>query len=71
MESKMGMGNYVVNYHSYHGFVYALLSFNVKIYYQFDKNLNVTINNLYLLQNGFIFVKEKYIKSINPNKRRI
>ena len=71
MESKMGMGNYVVNYHSYHGFVYALLNFNVKIYYQFDKNLNVTINNLYLLQNGFIFVKEKYIKSINPNKRRI
>ena len=71
MESKMGMGNYVVNYHSYHGFVYAQLSFNVKIYCQFDKNLNVTINNLYLLQNGFIFVKEKYIKSINPNKRRI
>ena len=67
----MGMGNYVVNYHSYHGFVYALLSFNVKIYYQFDKNLNVTINNLYLLQNGFIFVIEKCIKSINPNKRRI
>ena len=67
----MGMGHYVVNYHSYHGFVYALLSFNVKIYYQFDKNLNVTINNLYLLQNSFIFVKEKYIKSINPNKRRI
>ena len=67
----MGMGNYVVNHHSFHGFVYALLSCNVKIYYQFAKNLNVTINNLYLLQNGFIFVKEKCIKSINPNKRRL
>ena len=40
MESKMGMGNYVVNYHSYHGFVYALLIFNVKIYYLINKNTN-------------------------------
>ena len=52
MESKMEMGNYVVNHYSFHGSGYALLSYNVKIYYQFDKNLNVTINNLYLLQNG-------------------
>ena len=40
MENKMGMGNYFVNYHSYHGFVYALLSFNVKIYYLINKNTN-------------------------------
>ena len=26
MESKMGMGDLVVDYHSYLGFVYALLS---------------------------------------------
>ena len=37
MESKMGMGNYVVNHHSFHGFVYALLSYNVKIYYLINK----------------------------------
>ena len=43
MESKMGMGNYVVNYHSYHGFVYALLSCNVKIYYLINKNTNGTV----------------------------
>lgn len=65
MESKMGMGNYVVNYHSYHGFVYALLSFNVKIYYLINKNTNGVVFNLYLLQNSFIFVKEKDIKSMN------
>ena len=65
MESKMEMGNYVVNHYSFHGSKYALLSYNVKIYYQFDKKLNVTKNNLYLLQNGFIFVKEKDIKSMN------
>jgi hypothetical protein len=46
MESKMGMGNYVVNYHSYHGFVYALLSFNVKIYYLINKNTNGVVCNL-------------------------
>jgi hypothetical protein len=65
MESKMGMGNYVVNYHSYHGFVYALLSFNVKIYYLINKNTNGVVCSLYLLQNSFIFVKEKDIKSMN------
>ena len=65
MENKMGMGNYVVNYHSYHGFVYALLSFNVKIYYLINKNTNGAVSNLYLLQNSFIFVKEKDIKSMN------
>lgn len=65
MESKMGMGNYVVNYHSCHGFVYALLSCNVKIYYLINKNTNGVVCNLYLLQNGFIFVKEKDIKSMN------
>ena len=61
----MGMGNYFVNYHSYHGFVYALLSFNVKIYYLINKKTNGVVCNLYLLQNSFIFVKEKDIKCIN------
>ena len=65
MESKMGMGNYVVKYHSYHGFVYALLSFNVKIYYLINKNIKGAVCNLCLLQNSFIFVKEKDIKSMN------
>ena len=65
MESKMGMGNYVVNYHSFHGFVYALLSCNVKIYYLINKNTNGVMRNLYLLQNSFMFVKEKDIKSMN------
>lgn len=61
----MGMGNYVVNYHSYHGFVYALLNFNVKIYCLINKNTNGAICNLYLLHISFIFVKEKDIKSVN------
>lgn len=61
----MGMGNYVVNYHSYHGFVYALLIFNVKIYYLINKNTNGVVCNLCLLQNSFIFVKEKDIKCMN------
>ena len=61
----MGMGNYVVNHHSFHGFVYALLSFNVKIYYLINKNTNGAVFNLYLFQNSFIFVKEKDIKSMN------
>ena len=65
MESKMEMGNYVVNHYSFHGSKYALLSFNVKIYYLINKNTNGVVCNLYLLQNSFIFVKEKYIKSIN------
>ena len=65
MESKMGMGNYVVNHHSFHGFVYALLSCNVKIYYLINKNINGAVFNLYLLQNSFIFVKEKDVKSMN------
>ena len=67
----MEMGNYVVYHHSFHGSVYALLTYNVKIHYQFNKNINVAIHNLYLLQNDFIFVKEKYIKSINLIKRRL
>ena len=65
MESKMEMGNYVVNHYSFHGSKYALLSFNVKIYYLINKNTNGVVCNLYLLQNSFIFVKEKDIKSMN------
>ena len=65
MESKMEMGNYVVNHYSFHGSKYALLSCNVKIYYLINKNTNGTASNLYLLQNSFIFVKEKDIKSMN------
>ena len=65
MESKMEMGNYVVNHYSFHGSKYALLSFNVKIYYLINKNTNGAVCNLYLLQNSFIFVKEKDIKSMN------
>ena len=61
----MGMGNYVVNHHSFHGSKYALLSCNVKIYYLINKNKNGVVCNLYLLQNSFIFVKEKDIKSMN------
>ena len=59
------MGNYVVNHYSFHGSKYALLSFNVKIYYLINKNTNGAVCNLYLLQNSFIFVKEKDIKSMN------
>ena len=65
MESKMEMGNYVVNHYSFHGSKYALLSYNVKIYYLINKNTNGSVSNLYLLQNSFIFVKEKDIKSMN------
>ena len=61
----MEMGNYVVNHYSFHGSKYALLSFNVKIYYLINKNTNGVVCNLYLLQNSFIFVKEKDIKSMN------
>ena len=61
----MEMGNYVVNHYSFHGSKYALLSFNVKIYYLINKNTNGAVCNLYLLQNSFIFVKEKDIKSMN------
>ena len=61
----MGMGNYVVNHYSFHGSKYALLSYNVKIYYLINKNTNGSVSNLYLLQNSFIFVKEKDIKSMN------
>ena len=61
----MEMGNYVVNHYSFHGSKYALLSFNVKIYYLINKNINGAICNLYLLQSSFIFVKEKDIKSMN------
>ena len=65
MESKMEMGNYVVNHYSFHGSKYALLSCNVKIYYLINKKTNGVVCNLYLLQNSFIFVKEKDIKSMN------
>ena len=61
----MEMGNYVVNHYSFHGSGYALLSYNVKIYYLINKNTNGSVSNLYLLQNSFIFVKEKDIKSMN------
>ena len=65
MESKMEMGNYVDNHYSFHGSKYALLSCNVKIYYLINKKTNGVVCNLYLLQNSFIFVKEKDIKNMN------
>ena len=65
METKMEMGNYVVNHYSFHGSKYALLSYNVKIYYLINKKTNGVVCNLYILQNSFIFVKEKDIKSMN------